>query len=756
MPDLIKILLIEDNPDHEELFTLYLGMTYFASAQVKCVPSLQSGKELLASDFFDITFLDLSLTDSSYSETIEQLDSLNHSCPIVVLTSLDDRNSMMNVINKGADDCLSKSSLNDSTLERTIQYNLNRWQLRKELSDERQRLQEIIRGTNVGTWEWNIPTGALKINQRWAQIIGYTLEELSPVTIDTWTKFIHPDDLEQSEKLLKKHFSGELDYYECEARIRHKHGQWIWVFDRGKVVEWAKEGQPIRASGTRANVTRKKRAAEALRRANEELENKVRERTADLQGALEKAEEANRAKGIFVANMSHEFRTPLNAVLGFSQLMLGDKNISDKQRKYLNFINQNGQHQLSLINDVLTMSNLEDGLTTLNLKTINFIELLESIIYKAKVAAKAKDITFEVKYRSELPQHIFCDHEKLKLLLSNVIDNAIKYTKSGGVILSVESGQTDRDDSTKLAFDVEDSGIGIPRKFQEHIFAPFFQLDKLSNKAGAGLGLTLAQRFLTLMGGKISVNSELGKGTIFHIALTVKLATAASFEPNKQQSSNIVDIEPDGNKYRILIVNGREDERILLQNSLESVGYSVRVACSGQQMIDLYKEWHPQMILIDMSMDNSMNTVKVIRALNGGAEAIIVAVSAFSFDEMGSDKLPPELDDIMTVPINQGELFELMAKHLGLSYRYEEKPEELPDLQEKDMKLVAKDLDILDNEIKAALINATNALDIEQTLKIAESIKKTEPTLGNALIALVDNLDFKTLKQLISSGDQEV
>ena len=758
MPDSKKILLFEDNPDHEELFTLHLEMTQFAGAHVRSVSSLQSGKELLLSDCFDIVFLDLSLTDSTYSETLEQLDSLSHSCPIVVLTSLDDRTAMMNIINKGADDCLSKSELNDSTLERTIQYNLSRWELRKELSDERQRLQEIIRGTNVGTWEWNIQTTELNINQRWAEIIGYTIEELAPVTIATWLKHAHPDDLLHSEQLLKKHFSGELEHYECEIRMRHKNGQWIWILSSGKVVEWSIDKQPLRASGTHTDITERKlteeklqlaahvfsdthegialtnadgiivdvnptfceiteysrqevigkkpnilksgkhkldfytemwkslmeqdhwrgeiwnrkksgelyverltisamydekgkvrnyvglftditqqkEVAEALRKTNEALETKVQERTAELQKALKKAEQANKAKGIFVANMSHEFRTPLNAVLGFSQLMLDDKNISAQHREYLKTINHSGHHQLSLINDVIAMSKLEDGQTTLELQTINFIELLESIIEKATVTAKNKRITFETTYSSELPRHINCDSEKLKYLLNSVIENAIKYTESGGVCLNIKSGQTDRYHSVKLVFDVKDSGIGIPEEFQQSIFEPFFQIGNLGDKVGTGLGLTLAQRFLTLMGGEMSVNSELGKGSLFHIVLPVAQAASPSFKAAKPQ-------KPDSNEYRI------------------------------QAAID----------------DNA----------------------------------------------NQ-------------SYQYEEDP--LTEYQQQIKALTAKDMDILAPEILAELSAAASALDIEGTMEVAQQLKKSNPALGDALITLINKLDFETLQGLIN------
>lgn len=134
-----------------------------------------------------------------------------------------------------------------------------------ELKTERRRLGDIIRGTNVGTWEWNVQTGEVVFNERWANIVGYTLDEISPVSIDTWLKFAHPEDLEVSGSLLEKHFSGELEYYECEARMRHRNGDWIWVLDRGKVASWTDDGKPLLMSGTHKDITEQKQAEEKIR-----------------------------------------------------------------------------------------------------------------------------------------------------------------------------------------------------------------------------------------------------------------------------------------------------------------------------------------------------------------------------------------------------------------------------------------------------------------------------------------------------------
>ena len=587
------------------------------------------------------------------------------------------------------------------------------------------------------------------VNQGAVDQIGYSTAELLKMTpLDIKPEYDEP----RFKALADKVINSSSKSLNIETIHQHKNGTLIPVEISLQYIELDEESRFIAVV---RDISRQKQAAEALHKANAELEIRVRERTAELQSAMEQAEAANKAKGVFVANMSHEFRTPLNAVLGFSQLLLDDKNISDKHREYINTINHSGHHQLSLINDVLIMSSLEDGQTTLNLQEIDFIKLLDNIIDKANASAKAKKITFDVEYRSELPQFISCDHEKLILLLSNVIDNAIKHTESGGVTLHIQSGKTDHDDSVNLLFDIEDSGIGISEEFQQCIFAPFFQVGELGDKIGTGLGLTLAQRFLTLMDGEISVESELDKGTIFHITLPVKLVRESNLEPYNQHKSAVIAIEPDGNEYRILSIADGEDNQVLLQKNLESVGFLVREVSTMQQAIDIFKTWHPQMIWIDMDipMIDGMNTARIIRALEGGSETIIAALSAFPLDESENEKLPAECDEFMRKPINQAELFECIAKHLGLRYHYKENPKP-SEQQEQGMALTVKDLAVLDNETLTELTNATKALDIERTLDIAEQIGKSSPEMGRALVSLVNHLDFKTLQWLINANNE--
>ncbi len=578
------------------------------------------------------------------------------------------------------------------------------------------------------------------VNQGAVNQVGYSYDELRKMTpLDIKPEFDKPRFRAVAESIIHSDRKQKI----FETVHKHKDGSLIPVEVSLQYIALAEENRFVAIV---RDITERKEAAEKLQKLNQELEERVRQRTAELTIAKETAEIANRAKGIFIDNISHQFRTPLNAVLGFSQLMIDDEAISDKHRKYLRNIKSSGHLQLSLINDVLAMSSLEDGQATVKLQAIDFTRLLDDISDKATVAAKAKGISFTAEYGPCIPQNISCDHEKLQQIVGNVIDNAIKFTESGGVSLKVESEQADNDNTVQLLFDIADTGIGIPQDYQERIFLPFVQVGERSDKTGTGMGLTLTQRYLKLMGGTVDVNSEPGR-TVFHIAFPVALATEAEVEPSKLRKPNILGIEPDGREYRVLVVDDDDDGRILLTTMLESAGFPVRATSSGKQAIEIFKAWHPVMIWMDMPMPlmDGMEATRQIRKLEGGAEAVIVALTSFSLDEMKDGKLPTELDELFTKPISQDEIFGCMATHLGVRYIYAEYPEpqERMALDPEQIKQSLSGLsDVLIEKLRIAAVE----LDIEQVVSIIEQIAVTHPDVANVLRHLVDTLDFVTLQ----------
>lgn len=376
----------------------------------------------------------------------------------------------------------------------------------KEMQYQSLRLSNIIEGTNVGTWEWNVQTGEVIFNQRWAEIIGYTLEELAPTSIETWLNYAHQEDLTQSEALLKAHFAGEIPFYECEARMRHKAGHWVWVLDRGKVTSWTSDGKPLMMFGTHQDITEQK------------------EREAMLIEARHQAEAASIAKTRFLAMMSHEIRTPMNAVIGMSYL-LGKTTLDSQQSMFLRNIEGSSKILLGVISDILDYSKIEANKIELDHIPIDLEKILENLAAIGATAVKDKAIDVMFYVAPAVPRYFSGDPLRLSQILVNLINNAIKFTDQGEVIIRITIEDTDDPGTMRLVFSVSDSGIGIKPEQMDYLFEAFSQADSSITRrfGGTGLGLAISRRLARQMGGDISVESEYGKGSCFRCSVKLQL-----------------------------------------------------------------------------------------------------------------------------------------------------------------------------------------------------------------------------------------
>ncbi|MBN2158301.1 MAG: PAS domain S-box protein [Spirochaetes bacterium] len=302
-----------------------------------------------------------------------------------------------------------------------------------ELENERQRLSYILEGTNAGTWEWNVQTGETIFNERWAEIIGYTLEEIAPVSIETWRKFVHPDDLKKSDELLKKHFKGELKYYECEARMRHKDGGWVWVLDRGKVSTWTNEGQPLIMSGTHQNITDRKKAEEQIRKNLEE-------------------------KDVLLKEIHHRVKNNLTVISSF--LNLQAKQIETKEDALGAFKESRDRvFAMALVHDRLYGSR---DFTHIDMKS--YIEEMVEQLFKMYCGPQVIRYEIDVSETSiDLNRAIPCG-----LILNELITNALKYAFPAGRMGTI-SVSFQPFEKTLYELAVSDDGIGLPENFDiEH------------------------------------------------------------------------------------------------------------------------------------------------------------------------------------------------------------------------------------------------------------------------------------------------
>ncbi|MBW4683503.1 MAG: response regulator [Komarekiella atlantica HA4396-MV6] len=497
-----------------------------------------------------------------------------------------------------------------------------------------------------------------------------------------------------------------------------------------------------------------------LKMSREQLENYSRQ----LEVKAQEAEAANLAKSEFLANMSHELRTPLNSILGFTQLMTRDRSLSPSQLEHLEIINRSGEHLLTLINDVLSMSKIEAGRTTLNENSFDLYSLLDSFVEMLRLKAESKGLQLIFERTPEVPQYVLTDESKLRQVLINLLGNAIKFTEEGGVILRVgikqeaEARQDSQSPSYLLHFEVEDTGPGIAPDELEKLFKPFVQTETgRKSQQGTGLGLTISQQFVRLMGGNISVSSTLEQGTIFAFDIKISPTEVAKVK-TRQLKRRVIGLEPNQPKYRILVVEDKWENRLLLVKMLTSLGFEVREAENGQEGVNLWETWEPHLIWMDMRMPvmNGYEATKQIKTHLKGQATIIIALTASAFDEERSVILSTGCNDFVRKPFREEVILNKMAQYLGVRYIYEQKAlkvDEFGENSEIECCSLKEVLTRMPSEWVAKLHQAALCTDEKLIFSLLEQVPQESVHLANTLADWVNNFRIDKVIDLTQSEE---
>lgn len=468
-----------------------------------------------------------------------------------------------------------------------------------------------------------------------------------------------------------------------------------------------------------------------------------------LEKARDDAEQASRAKSEFVANMSHEIRTPMNVVLGFAQILQKDAGMTPAQRRSVDAILRSGEHLLWLMNNILEISRIESGSVHLVTQSFDLPAMLLNVETIMRGRAENKGLVFVVTRAPDLPAYVHADEGKLRQILINLLDNAVKFTDKGRVDLRVSS-RWDEGGDLRLVCEVEDTGAGIAALEAGKLFKPFGQVRIGSeSRGGSGLGLAISRQFARLMGGDIALHSEAGRGSVFVVDVPVKRTGVVAVDFSSGRSVKAVrrDVPPP----RILNVDDEALNRAMVSVLLRKMGFEVREASDGRQALQLAQSWAPALVLLDLAMPgmDGLEVLARLRADECGPRIPVIILTAHAFADERQRAFAAGADDFVRKPFRLDELLQVIARFVRVQYEYDEPEAPVPPGRSETVEGQDGALGDQPEAWRARVRTAVNEADIERLEELAAELDARSPAHAAVLRASMERFDYPGIARLL-------